>query len=266
MRTDVLAELLEGRAAREKAMPRFVYTIVSGHNPAGVTMSEPRRRHLVKIARRHRVPILEDDPYQLVQLEESARPPTLQSLAPEWVVRLDSFSKILCPGLRLGYASGPAPLLRAMVLHKQASNLHTSTFAQALLAAFLRSEGFDGLMARIRTNVALYRRNRDAMVEGARRHLPAEVRFGVPTAGMFLWFDLPEGCDGERMLREDAEALKVVLVPGAHFSTQGGCRNAMRASFSMIDPERADEAMRRFAQMVARDRGRGQGTRASAWG
>lgn len=253
MRTDLLAELLDGRAARGEPLPRFIYTIVSGHNPAGVTLSERRRRHLVELARRHRLPILEDDPYQLVQLEESPRPPTLQSLAPELVVRLDSFSKILCPGLRLGYASGPAALVRAMVLFKQASNLHTSTFAQALLAAFLRRDGFAGLLARVRANVGLYRRNRDAMVEGARRHLPAEVRFAVPGAGMFLWFDLPAGCDGERMLREDAEALKVALVPGAHFSTQGGCRNAMRASFSMIDPERADEAMRRFGEMVRRE-------------
>ncbi len=256
MRTDLLAELLDGRAARGEPLPRFIYTIASGHNPAGVTLSEPRRRQLCETARRHGIPILEDDPYELVQLEEAARPPTLQSLAPELVVRLDSFSKILCPGLRLGYASGPAAAMRAIVLHKQASNLHTSSFAQALLAAYLRADGPEGLLARIRANVELYRRNRDAMVAGARRHLPEDVRFQVPGAGMFLWFDLPAGFDGERMLREDAEALGVVLVPGAHFSTQGGCRNALRASFSMLDPERADEAMRRFGELVRRERTR----------
>lgn len=256
MRTDLLAELLDGRAARGEPLPRLIYTIASGHNPAGVTLSEPRRRQLCEVARRHGVPILEDDPYELVQLEEAPRPPTLQSLAPELVVRLDSFSKILCPGLRLGYASGPAAAMRAIVLHKQASNLHTSSFAQALLAAYLRADGPEGLRARIRTNVELYRRNRDAMVAGARRHLPEDVRFQVPGAGMFLWFDLPAGFDGERMLREDAEALGVVLVPGAHFSTQGGCRNALRASFSMLDPERADEAMRRFGELVRRERAR----------
>jgi DNA-binding transcriptional MocR family regulator len=259
LRTDLLEELLAGRVARGEPLPRFLYTIVSGHNPAGVTLSEPRRRALAALARRFGLPIVEDDPYQLVQLDDDGgegpapRPPTLQSLAPEWVVRLDSFSKILCPGLRLGYASGPADVLRAMVLHKQASNLHTSTFAQALLAAFLRSEGFQGLLDRIRRNVGLYRRNRDAAVAAAHRHLPAGVRFTVPTAGMFLWFDLPEGCDGQRMLEEDALALKVALVPGAHFSTRGGLRNAMRASFSLIDPDQADEALRRFGEMVRRD-------------
>lgn len=253
LRTDVLADLLAARAAKGEPMPRFVYTIPNGHNPAGVTLSEPRRHALAALARAYDLPIVEDDPYELVRLEEAAPLPTLQSLAPDHVVRLDSFSKILCPGLRLGYASGPAPVLRAMVLHKQASNLHTSTFAQAILAAFLRQEGPDGLARRITSNVALYRRNRDAMLEGAREHLPDGVRYATPRAGMFLWFTLPEGCDGERMLAEDAEALGVALVPGAHFSTVGGCRNAMRASFSMVTPDGAREGMRRFGVMIRRE-------------
>lgn len=256
LRTDVLEALLEERVARGAPLPRFVYTIASGHNPAGVTLSEPRRSKLAALAQRFGLPVVEDDPYQLVQLDEGPRPPTLQSLAPDHVLRLDSFSKILCPGLRLGYASGPPAVLRAMVLHKQASNLHTSTFAQAILAAFLRAEGFQGLLQRIRGNVALYRRNRDAALAAARRHLPDGVRYAVPAAGMFLWFELPPGCDGERMLAHDAEDLKVVLVPGAHFSTQGGCRNALRASFSLIDPDQADEALRRFGEMVRREAAR----------
>jgi len=261
LRTDLLEELLAGRVARGERLPRFVYTIASGHNPAGVTLSEPRRRALAALAQRYGVLVVEDDPYQLVQLEDAPRPPTLQSLAPDHVVRLDSFSKILCPGLRLGYASGPVDLMRAMVLHKQASNLHTSTFAQALLAAFLRTEGFEGLMDRIRRNVGLYRRNRDAAVAAARKHLPDGVRFAVPSAGMFLWFELPEGCDGERMLAMDAMDRKVVLVPGAHFSTSGGCRSAMRASFSTIDADQADEALRRFGDMIRRDLARAAATR-----
>jgi DNA-binding transcriptional MocR family regulator len=253
-----LDRVLAERQARKLAMPKLVYCIPSGHNPAGVTLTEPRRRHLAELAVRHGLLILEDDPYQLLQLDPGApRLPTLQSLAPSRVLRLDSFSKILCPGLRLGYASGPASLIRAMNLHKQASNLHTSTFAQAILDVLLRAEGGEGLGARIERAVALYRRNRDAMVEAAGWHLPPGVSLRVPGAGMFLWFTLPEGCDATRMVTEDARKLKVVLVPGGAFSTQGGLRNAMRASYSMVTPEQIDEGMRRFGVMVEREVARG---------
>ncbi len=252
-RADVLEALLTARADSGQPMPKFIYTIPSGHNPAGITTSEARRRHLVAIAQRFGVLIVDDDPYQLVQLEPQApRLPTLQALAPDQVLRLDSFSKILCPGLRLGYASGPAALVRAMSLYKQAANLHTSSMGQVILAAYLRQVGFDGLLARIEENMRLYRSHRDAMVAAAREHLPPEVRFHVPTAGMFIWFELPPQVDADHMVRRYAQENKVLLVPGPAFSTQGGCRHAVRASFSMVGPAQLAEGMRRLAQMIAR--------------
>ncbi|MBM4319302.1 MAG: PLP-dependent aminotransferase family protein [Deltaproteobacteria bacterium] len=257
MCTDELSRLLERRRERGEPLPRFVYTIPNGHNPAGVTLSEPRRHALAELARRYDLLLLEDDPYQLLDLDGGERLPTLQRLAPERVLRLDSFSKILCPGLRLGYATGPAELVRAMVLHKQASNLHTSSFAQALLQAYFRAEGNTGLLQRVQASVALYRRSRDAMVAAAHRHLPPEIRFQVPRAGMFLWFALPAGCDAGRMVQQDARELGVLLVPGGAFSAQGGCRNALRASYSMVDPPRIEEGMRRFAEMIRRELARG---------
>ena len=249
-----LERILAGRRKRGEPMPKLIYTIPSGHNPAGVTLSEVRRQHLAELAIRYKVLIVEDDPYQLLQLDEdAARLPTLQGLARTHVLRLDSFSKILCPGLRLGYATGPAALIRAMNLHKQASNLHTSTFAQAILAVLLRAEGGEGLLKRIERAIALYRRNRDVMVEAAGWHLPPGVSLRVPGAGMFLWFTLPESCDATRMVEQDARELQVLLVPGPAFSTQGGLRNAMRASYSMITPEQINEGMKRFAVMVKRE-------------
>jgi DNA-binding transcriptional MocR family regulator len=143
-----------------------------------------------------------------------------------------------------------------MNLHKQASNLHTSTFAQAILCELLRTGGNERLLDRIQRSIALYRRNRDAMVEAAGWHLPPGVSLSVPGAGMFLWFTLPAGCDAARMVAEDARKLKVLLVPGGAFSTQGGLGNAMRASYSMVTPEQIHEGMRRFAVMVERELGR----------
>ena len=95
-----------------------------------------------------------------------------------------------------------------------------------------------------------YRANREAMIEGAREFLPREVTFNVPTEGMFIWFVLPEACDARRMIDEQCEELKVLLVPGGAFSTTGGLTNCMRASFSMVSPERIREGMRRFGEMV----------------
>ncbi len=254
MDTAALAGKLDALAAAGERLPKFIYTIPNGHNPGGVALSVERKKHLLELAARHDLLVLEDDPYQLVRLDGSDPPPTLQSLDTEdRVVRLDSFSKIFAPGLRIGYVSGPAEIIRQFVLFKQGSNLHTSMFVQALLAKYLRTVGHDAFRAHIRTNCGFYRENRDAMVTAARDHLPETVRFNIPGEGMFIWFELPDGCDSQRMVAEHAEALKVLLVPGGAFSTQGGLRGCMRASFGTVTPEQIHEGVRRFGEMVRAD-------------
>jgi 2-aminoadipate transaminase len=149
-------------------LPKFIYTVPSGHNPGGVALSQPRREHMMRIAQHFDVLVLEDDPYQLVKLGDSPVLPSLQSMDTEGrVVRLDSFSKIFAPGLRIGYASGRAEIIRQFVLFKQSSNLHTSTFIQALLHKYMTSAGHDAFRAHIKKNCEFYRTNRDAMIEGA---------------------------------------------------------------------------------------------------
>lgn len=254
MVTTELERLLEERARTGLPRPKLLYEVPNGHNPAGVSLSLPRRQHLLELARRFDLLVLEDDPYQLVQLEDRPTLPTLQSLDSDGrVVRLDSFSKIFAPGLRIGYVSGPRELVQLVGLYKQGSNLHTSSMAQALLAGFLGSHSIAEFRELIRKSCALYRRNRDAMVEAARRHLPPNVRFNVPREGMFLWFELPEGVDSSRMVETDGTELGVLLVPGSAFSTRGGLRHCMRASFSMVAPEAIEEGIRRFATMLERE-------------
>lgn len=246
------ARLGELRAAGAR-MPKLVYCVPNGHNPGGVALSLERRRELVHLAEEFDLLVLEDDPYQLVRLDGSETPPTLQSLAPHRVIRLDSFSKIFTPGLRVGYASGPAEVIRQFVLFKQSCNLHTSALAQALLDKFMRSAGYEGFRAEIRKNCELYRANRDAMVAAARDCLPEGVRFNVPSEGMFIWFELPARCDAKRMIEADTRQELVIAVPGGAFSTVGGCRNCLRASFSMVSPDQIREGMRRLGRMVARE-------------
>jgi DNA-binding transcriptional MocR family regulator len=235
-------------------LPKFIYTVPSGHNPGGVALSLSRREHMMEIARRFDVLVLEDDPYQLVKLDDSPVLPSLQSMDEDGrVVRLDSFSKVFAPGLRIGYTSGPSEIVRQFVLFKQSSNLHTSTFIQALLHKYMKSAGHDAFRAHIRKNCEFYRTNRDAMIEAAREFLPAEVEFNVPTEGMFIWFVLPERCDAARMIDEQCEELKVLLVPGGAFSTRGALSSCMRASFSMVPPQDIRAGMRRFGEMITRE-------------
>lgn len=136
------------------------------------------------------------------------------------------------------------------MLWKQAANLHTTSFGQAILEAYMHQVGIDGFRDRIRSNCELYRRNRDVMVAAAREHLPPEVRFQVPNEGMFIWFELPAGCDTQRMLQEDMRRELVLMVPGGAFSSRGGCSNCMRASYSLVGPDEIVEGMRRFGRML----------------
>lgn len=258
MVTTEVEDLLQRLSDRGECLPKFIYTVPSGHNPGGVTLSLERRHHLLAIARRFDVLILEDDPYQLIQLEREPLLPTLQALegTPQRVIRLDSFSKVFAPGLRVGYASGPEEIMREFVLFKQSANLHTSMLVQELLKAYLEVHGFESFREEIERNCGLYRENRDAMLAAARELLPDDVSFNIPRHGMFIWFELPPAFDAKRMIESDAKNLKVLLVPGNAFSISDGLKSCMRASFSLVGPTEIREGMRRFAEMLARERER----------
>jgi len=257
MVTEELERLLAGKKAGGEALPKFVYDVPNGNNPAGVVLSLERRRQLLRIASRYDLLILEDDPYQLIQLEDREPMPTLQSLDTEGrVVRLDSFSKIFAPGLRLGYASGPAEIIGYFQLYKQGLNIHTSAMDQALLAGLFANHSHEEFRALIQENCRIYRRNRDAVIAAARRHLPSDICYNIPAAGMFIWFEMPGNFDAGRMVETDGMELGVILIPGSSFSTSDGLKNYMRASFSMITPEQVEEGMLRFAAMIERERKR----------
>lgn len=255
MVTEVLEQVLVMREKRGERRPKFIYEVPNGHNPAGVSLSLERRKHLLAIASRFDLLLVEDDPYQLVSLaEKRSSLPTLQSLDREGrVVRLDSFSKIFAPGLRLGYASGAAEIINYFQLYKQTTNLHTSAMVQALLTAFFATHTGEEFLALIDRNCRGYRTNRDLMVAAARRHLPDYVHFNIPREGLFLWFEMPAAFDAQRMMDLDGLDLKILLVPGGSFSTAGGLKNCMRASFSMIEPGAIEEGMIRFARMIERE-------------
>lgn len=256
--TTELERRLQACRDSSQPMPKFIYCVPNGHNPAGVTMSLERRKHLLSLAGNFDVLILEDDPYQLLQLEDEPSIPSLQSLEgdPKLVVRLDSFSKILAPGLRLGYASGPAEVMRQFVLYKQSANLHTSSLDQVILGRLLGELTPSGFQEHIRGNCAIYRRHRDAMVDAAGRLLPDDVSFNRPRHGMFVWFSMPHGFRAQRMMQLDCANLGVLLVPGSAFSVQSDLSHCMRASYSLVPPTQLEQGIQRLATMVQRERNR----------
>ena len=246
MRIDVLAETL-ARLKAEGRRPKFIYTIPSFQNPAGVTMSEERRRALVKIAHEQELVILEDNPYGLLRYEGDPLP-TLHSLdGGRYVIYLGTFSKILSAGLRLGWAAAPAPILEKLNLGKQGADLCSSSLTQHFVAEYFRSRDWKAYLDKLRK---LYRRRRDVMLEALEEHLPAEATWTRPGGGLFIWARLPDYIDTTDLL---ARALRenVAFVPGraAYLDGRGG--SEMRLNFSGVTDDDIREGVRRIGKVVS---------------
>jgi 2-aminoadipate transaminase len=245
MRTDVLVAELE-RLDREGRVPKFIYTVPSFHNPAGVTLALERRRDLVKIAKERELLVLEDNPYGLLRYEGEPLP-TLYTLdGAEYVIYLGTFSKILSPGLRLGWAAAPRPVLEKLNLGKGGVDLCSSTLSQQFVATYFAERDW---RAYLRTLVDLYRRRRDVMLEALAEHFPREASWTRPGGGLFLWATLPDYIDTTDLL---ARALRenVAFVPGraAYLDGRGGTE--MRLNFSGVSEEEIREGIRRIGKVV----------------
>jgi 2-aminoadipate transaminase len=245
MRIDVLeAELarLDGEGRR----PKFIYTVPTFQNPAGVTLSLERRRRLVEIARERELLVLEDNPYGLLRFEGEPLP-TLRSLdGGEYVVYLGTFSKILSAGLRLGWAAAPRPVLAKMNLGKQASDLCTSSLTQFFVIGYFENGDWRRYLDDL---VGIYRRRRDVMLESLAEHLPAEATWTRPQGGLFVWATLPDYIDTTDLL---ARGLRdnVAFVPGRAAFLDGRGGSSMRLNYSGVDENSIREGVRRIGKVV----------------
>lgn len=238
-------DLLEAELARLGPRgAKFIYTIPNFQNPAGVTMSAPRRRRLLELAREYDVLVVEDDPYGRLRFEGGHLLP-LRALDDD-VVYLGTFSKIFAPGLRLGWIVAPRPILAKVLLTKQAADLCGSAFAQTTAERY-----FSGTRWRktLRDLTDTYRVRRDAMLAALTEHFPAEARWTHPEGGFFVWVTLPEFMDTDSMLAEAVEH-GVTFVPGDGFFPDGRGRNSMRLAFCYAEPERIEEGVRRLAEVL----------------
>lgn len=246
MRIEALEEVL-GRLDGEGRRPKFVYSVPSFQNPAGVTMALQRRQRLVELARQRELLIVEDNPYGLLRFGGEPLPPLYQLDGGDFVIYIGTFSKILSPGIRLGWAVAPPPVMEKIVLGKQASDLCTSTLTQHFVREYFAEGRWHEYIASL---VDIYRDRRDAMVGALRDYFPAQATWTEPEGGLFIWATLPDYIDTSDLL---AKALRedVAFVPGqAAYVDENRGRNSMRLNFSGVGDEEIREGVRRIGKAI----------------
>ena len=230
------------------ARPAFIYAMADTHNPCGVRLGRERRRGLVALARRFGVPVVEDDTYGLLRYDGDWLP-ALRALDAEWVIYAGSFSKIVAPGLRLGWLVLPPRLAAEAGVLKEAADLECSALIQRAVARLLR-HGFAGHLDRIRDG---YRRRRDALLSALSDHFPEAARWTRPPGGFFVWVELPPGLDGDRVCEEALAEARVAVVPGSAFAASAGApANRLRLSFSSSAPDDIRTAVERLGRLLHR--------------
>jgi 2-aminoadipate transaminase len=228
----------------EGAVPRFAHLIPNFQNPAGYTLSGEKRRAIVALAREHGFLIFEDDPYRELRFHGEPLPSMLSLDDADRVIFASSFSKTVCPGIRVGYLVGPEKLIARIA--KLATNTYISPnmVAQSIVNEYCRSGAIERSIATVKAALA----ERAARLAGAlRRELP-EARFVEPQGGYFLWVELPEGTDGDALFTAAAER-GVAIVKGTDFLLEGG-ENAFRLAYSGVTVDQIDEGVARLADAV----------------
>lgn len=247
MRTDLLEHRLLA-LRREGVRPKFVYVVPDFQNPAGVTLSLQRRHELLSIAREFDLLVVEDNPYRQIRyLGET--PPSLGALDTDGrVITLYSFSKVFCPGLRLGYVVAHPSIISTLVLAKQPVDLCTSSFNQSIAREYIAA---GHLWTRLAQTRALYAHKREVMLAALGEHIdPAwGVKWTRPEGGMFVWMTLPAHLDA-RELFEKAIERKVAFVVGSAFHCDGSGKNTLRLNFSFPSVEQLQVAVKRLADSI----------------
>lgn len=237
-------------AAIDEHDPALLYLVPTFQNPTGRTIPAGRRSALAEVLGQRGVWVIEDDPYGELRYDGApVRPLAAEPAIAEQVVRVSSLSKVVAPGLRIGWIAAPRALRPALVIAKQATDLHTSTVTQAAARHWLTSGRLDAQLARLRD---AYCERRDAFADALPRALPDGTTFEVPAGGMFIWARLPEGHDAQALLTRALEH-DVAFVPGSAFYAAAPDRRTLRLSFTTHAPERLREGLSRLAAAARAD-------------
>nr|WP_244985965.1 PLP-dependent aminotransferase family protein [Anaerosalibacter bizertensis] len=225
---------------------RFIYVIPDFQNPSGRTWSIERRKRLIELANEYNVAIIEDNPYGELRFEGEYYPAIKHYDTEGRVIFLGTFSKIFCPGLRLGWVCAEEEVLNKFVLAKQGSDLQSSTISQMQVAKFL--EEYD-IEAHIENLKKVYKKRRDLMINTMKEEFPEEIKFTNPEGGLFTWVVLPEYMNA-RDLAVKAIEKNVAFVPGGSFFPNGGNENTLRLNYSSMDDEKIVIGIKRLAEAI----------------
>lgn len=236
------------RLADDGQRVKLIYTIPNFHNPAGVTMSLERREKLIEIAHRHEIMVVEDNPYGQVRFDGEPLP-SLYELdeGRGWVIYVSTFSKILAPGLRVGWVAAAPPVLRQMNLGKQSEDLCSGTLNQRFILEYLERYDWREHVARVNE---VYRVRRDALLTALEEEFPSDATWTRPRGGLFVWATLPSYFNTQDLLARAIDR-NVAFVPGGAAFLDGQGMNSMRMNFSQSSPEVLAEGVRRIGEVIS---------------
>jgi 2-aminoadipate transaminase len=239
-----IEELERTLATSPKA--KLIYVTPDFQNPTGITWSVKRRKDFMEVVNAFNLPVIEDNPYGDLRYEGENVPPIKSFDVEGRVIFLGTFSKILCPGFRIGWICADKEVLRKYTLIKEVSDLQCNTMAQREIAMFLEEYDIEIHIERIKQ---VYKQRRDIMVKMIQEEFPPEVKLFIPEGGLFTWIELPEHINGRELL-EKAQEQKVAFVPGGCFYPNGGHENSIRLNFSNMPVDKIVEGTKRIARIL----------------
>lgn len=229
-----------------KNSPKLAYLIPNFQNPTGISYSEEKRKEVGKIAQKHQLLLVEDDPYGLINFTGDACS-SLYKYAPDNTIMLGTFSKSIAPGFRIGWIVAPTnEIYEKLVIAKQASDLHTDIFSQRIISQFLTQFGVENHLEKIKK---AYKQQSEAMLEALEKHFPASTKITKPKGGMFCWVQLPEGLSSMKLFHQAINE-KVAFVPGVPFYIDRKDSNTLRLNFSCSEPAEIREGIRKLSICV----------------
>jgi 2-aminoadipate transaminase len=237
--TDLLEKTLNA------GQTKLFHTVINFQNPSGISYSRRKREKLADIIKAHNMVLVEDNPYgELRFMGEDL--PSMKSYIPDGTIVLGSFSKVVSPGLRLGWICAATDVMEKIIVAKQSSDLHSNYLSQRAVYRYLIDHDLDEHILNIRK---VYKRQRDSMVSMIEQHFPEEIKCTKPEGGMFLWVTLPENLSSLHLFKL-AMAENIAFVPGRAFYVDGGGYNTLRLNFSNSDEEKIEEGIKRLAKVI----------------
>ena len=225
---------------------KFIYTIPDFQNPTGRTMSLNRRKKLIEVAQKYDIVIIEDNPYGEVRFAGEKIPPIKSFDTDGRVIYISTFSKIFCPGLRLGWICAEPEIMQKYIPFKQSTDLHTDIFGQMLASRFMELYDIEKHIAKIRE---IYRHRRELMIKCIKEEFPKSVKYTLPEGGLFIWVELPSNINSKDIFTKSLKN-NVAFVPGESFFPKGNCKNTLRLNYSNMPDDRIIDGIKRLGTVL----------------